>query len=437
MQKRLVALFVAVLLSLMLSAPAFASATPSDADQLVFSTPSDADMFEAALDDAELTDVSDAYLPDSVNQYSGMAALSAESVPAALSDDDDVVPWARVVNFSGTYLRSVRGTYKETSNGYKYFQWPNLTGDEYYDYVYYRVESLPSPGTYGVKYSFSEGNIGIETVSSLIGLRSTQTNVSDEDSYVKGTLTSSGASYTVTGNVQIGYKTGVVYLYLRIMNSQSLDIMCPVQNPYIFTFSAQEGSTAVAPDVSGGSGTAQEAIADSSAQISQNTASMSDTLKEIVQTISNQLAALWDQMYNLMHVPQLANDDKNTNLILNKLNEDLNVEIQNQNDNTETIINGYDNSSAGAANDKLQGAVSEYDSAEGAVFDQVKDGLSGYSFEDFSSMDSSVLAAVRFTGSYLQDLFVSIGIFNSPITVALTLTVAMMLVGYYRVVKGG
>lgn len=44
--------------------------------------------------------------------------------------------------------------------------------------------------------------------------------------------------------------------------------------------------------------------------VSSSLNTISDNLEELIQHISNQLAALWDQMYNLMHVPTLAKLDE-------------------------------------------------------------------------------------------------------------------------------
>lgn len=102
----------------------------------------------------------------------------------------------------------------------------------------------------------------------------------------------------------------------------------------------KDQSAAADITTAGGSYSSGEAAADtaqSSAQIAQNTADMSDTLKEIVQTISNQLAALWDQMFNLMHLPQLANDDKNTQAIINSQKQTTNQIIENNNENTQEV----------------------------------------------------------------------------------------------------
>lgn len=68
--------------------------------------------------------------------------------------------------------------------------------------------------------------------------------------------------------------------------------------------------------------------ANNTAQISQNTAdlvySQNETnglLEDIIQHISDQLAAMWDQLYNLMAVPWIQNDNLRTNNTIDAIEE--------------------------------------------------------------------------------------------------------------------
>lgn len=49
----------------------------------------------------------------------------------------------------------------------------------------------------------------------------------------------------------------------------------------------------------------QSSINDNTTQLLNTSNSIYDSLQDLIQHISNQLAALWDQMYNLMHVPTM------------------------------------------------------------------------------------------------------------------------------------
>lgn len=64
---------------------------------------------------------------------------------------------------------------------------------------------------------------------------------------------------------------------------------------------------------------------------------MNDTLKEIVQTISKQLEALWNQMYNYIHLEDMANADKNADKIVNGANQNTQEIIDNADENTDEV----------------------------------------------------------------------------------------------------
>ena len=124
---------------------------------------------------------------------------------------------------------------------------------------------------------------------------------------------------------------------------------------------------------------------------------ISDKLVEIVATISDQLKALWDQMYNFMHLEQLKNDDKNTGQIVDAINNqgsqvgqditnsiDNNTQniINNNNQNFDNLQNGYDNTGMNSDKDKLDNALNGYDELEDSVVDQVKDNINDFEFQN-------------------------------------------------------
>ena len=187
----------------------------------------------------------------------------------------------------------------------------------------------------------------------------------------------------------------------------------------------------------------QQDISNSTTQIADNTEAINGTLKELIQHISNQLAALWDQMYNFMHVPLVNNDNARTQRIIDRLDEgfDINVEtidrnfhdlMANDDKNTNTVVNGFDNSKFNSANNQLQASIDVYDKTETDIFDSVKGDITGFQIPDFTS-NVQVLAAVGFSSNYLQRLFNAIGLFNLPVTVSLVMIFVLMVLGYYRV----
>ena len=184
-------------------------------------------------------------------------------------------------------------------------------------------------------------------------------------------------------------------------------------------------------------------ISNSAGQIADNTEAINGTLKELIQHISNQLAALWDQMYNFMHVPLVNNDNARTQRIIDRLDEGFDIKVEtidrnfhdlmaNDDKNTNTVVNGFDNSKFNSANNQLQASIDVYDKTETDIFDSVKGNITGFQIPDFTS-NVQVLAAVGFSSNYLQRLFNAIGLFNLPVTVSLVMIFVLMVLGYYRV----
>ena len=162
---------------------------------------------------------------------------------------------------------------------------------------------------------------------------------------------------------------------------------------------------------------------------------ISDKLVEIVATISDQLKALWDQMYNFMHLEQLKNDDKNTGQIVDAINNqgsqvgqditnsiDNNTQniINNNNQNFDNLQNGYDNTGMNSDKDKLDNALNGYDKLEDSVVDQVKDNINDF---EFQNPFESFTAPMKDIGYFLTGIYNSLGALNIPIGSSLTLTI--------------
>lgn len=288
--------------------------------------------FVATSSDADLIELDD--------QIDDLAVFA--NISMLMSSDDDVITeypnfsvYARIVDSSRVVQGYVIGTRSSGSTVYKF---PTRTDDLYYDAMFVRVKgsNLPDPGTYGFRTCFRDANISLPVPSGCwCTVFSSQQNVLTDDvsgdaTYEYGINPSNNEQLVILhANVELGYKSSQVDLGYTFQGLfQALDVKMTDTSTFFQTtlFNGDALEPVVSSDLINGSGTAAGVTANSAVQIADNTASMADSMKEIVQTISNQLAALWDQMYNLMHVPQLANDDKNTNLI-----------IQNEQQNTEQV----------------------------------------------------------------------------------------------------
>ena len=187
------------------------------------------------------------------------------------------------------------------------------------------------------------------------------------------------------------------------------------------------------------------------ANISENTSKMADTLEEIVQTISNQLESLWNQMYNYIHLEDMANADKNADKIVNGLQEQMDADrqntediiaaeeantttiVNNNNENTEKITNGYDSSGMDQQNDRLSDTLQGLDEQESQIVDQITQPLNDFTFDN---PVTQYLSTFQVFGNFLQSLFVGSGSFQDVINLSFVLGIALMVVGIYRF-KGG
>ncbi len=172
--------------------------------------------------------------------------------------------------------------------------------------------------------------------------------------------------------------------------------------------------------------------------------SIGDTLEEIVETISLQLEALWNQMYNYIHLPeyekleQIRQAIENIRLDVDIDNQDvvnkIDEQIANDNANTEKLLNSYDTTSSDTAESDLNSALDiGKDSESEAMNSDAVNSFKEFEFPVPSENPPQVINACMFVGNYLQRLYTAIGVFNVPIDVSLVLIIAMLVIGFYRV----
>ncbi|MFR8226437.1 MAG: hypothetical protein ACLU85_04995 [Lachnospirales bacterium] len=220
----------------------------------------------------------------------------------------------------------------------------------------------------------------------------------------------------------------------------------------------------VPPDISSpGSGSAsqdiQQGIQDNTGEIAGNTSQLVDgqnqiveSLKDIVQTISYQLEAFWLQLaheftnlYNKMNeqhaeIMQAIQDGLNVTInnqfdeLIENDNKNHQEQIQNDNQNTDKITNGYDNSSLNQSNQNLSDALNEYQSKEDELLGQTTDKIENFQFDN---PFTKFIAPLQDVAYMLNGIYVSLGSFNIPIGFSLTLTIALLCIGWYRFRGGG
>lgn len=424
--KKFTAIFLICQIFILSAFPALASvATPADA---------------GILEEFELATSSDAVsMLDSLKQYSNislMASGEVEEVQTTIAQPTKIQVTYRYYD-KNNKLHDIN-TYLDSKG---HFSFPTAPSDlsRSCNLIFWFTETKPPTGKYFMKFSLSSDTGGHTYGSATLWSQAQYSNAAHLSDGTAIPITQYSGDVSGSATVDIG-SAKVACINLSVAN------LTPPCGGYFSLRFERLKDQSVATDITtaGGSYSSGDAAADtaqSSAQIAQNTADMSDTLKEIVQTISNQLAALWDQMFNLMHLPQLANDDKNTDRIINKLGQDLNVEIQNdtaikdeiienQNDNTQTIINGYDSSELNSANDDLKDTLNYL---EGMEIDIYSDSYVEPEFMDSLDFYSSALSAVSL---FIQDIYESSGMLKDVINIGFMLSIASMLIGLYRFKEG-
>lgn len=188
-------------------------------------------------------------------------------------------------------------------------------------------------------------------------------------------------------------------------------------------------------------------------------------IDNVILHISDQLYAFWDQLFNLIHLPQMdmlgqilqaikdvnidvtldLNELKSTinnmsSAIQNKIqsqiaNDDKNhkEQISNDNANHEDLVHGYDNSAMNSDKDKLDTAISDYESSEDALLEDAKGHINDFEFKDYLTEITGPLSDISY---FLQGIFIGLGAMNIAVSFSLTLSIALILIGWYRF-KGG
>ena len=163
--------------------------------------------------------------------------------------------------------------------------------------------------------------------------------------------------------------------------------------------------------------------------------------------ITEQLHAFYDQVYNNIHLPEL---DMLTQIKTAIENIDLQIEVdisevktainnmstavQNKlQSTTDQITGGYDNSGMSSDKTELDGVLDQYEQAEEQLFDDAKGHINDFEFNTPLDSFTGPLADVSY---FLNGMFEAMGPMNVVISFSLTLTIAMVMIGWYRF-KGG
>ena len=169
-----------------------------------------------------------------------------------------------------------------------------------------------------------------------------------------------------------------------------------------------------------------------------------ELIKNTIQTISSQLTAFWNQLageftnlYNKMnqqHADQLQADRDNTEDIINSQESNTTNIINNNNENTEKITNGYDSSRLDNSNALLNDSIHNMQENEKRLMEDVSNNINDFQYTDYFTRIKAPLSDISY---FLSGIYDNLKGLNIPIGFSLTLTIAMLCIGYYRFKKKG
>lgn len=153
--------------------------------------------------------------------------------------------------------------------------------------------------------------------------------------------------------------------------------------------------------------------------------SNTDRIVEAIENIDLEVNVSMTELLNTLnknHQEQLANDDKNHQ-----------AQLANDDKNTDTIVNGYDNKPFQDANDKLSDTLGQYGEKEDELLEDVNSNIENFEYENPFDKYTAPLYDIS---HILNVVYAGLGGLNIPIAFNLTLSIALICIGWYRF-KGG
>lgn len=325
------------------------------------------------------------YTPDGfakqIDTYKDLA-LSASNAIRNKSWDDNVSVASSVgsventVNFGGAGFQILfQSTDSSKSEVYKTFQFTDLSSsyarfkmtdvvksvgldDSYYVAGYSIMlypRNLPPSGNYTFSYDVSS-QFSYQCDAAYIGSYKNTTNAEQLYNKINLSYKFSGGDVFVSP-VTIGLTNVVRFDVWTLIPSnylRNIDLTFHV-NFKPTSSSPSSGHTTAGTDTS--SQDTQNSIANTTTQIASSVNEVYESIQQLMQHISNQLAALWDQIYNYCHVPTY-----------NKLQEIL-LSIQNisMGSDLQKIADQISNSTTEQTNDLISNANSNQEKTDQAI----------------------------------------------------------------------
>lgn len=177
-----------------------------------------------------------------------------------------------------------------------------------------------------------------------------------------------------------------------------------------------------------------------------------DNILQQLHHITEQLHALWDQLaayFNDKLIPQMITDTDRIVEAIENVNHEVNIDLDslkqqltqqhkeqmdNDNKNTEEIVNGYENGDMDSISGQFGDAATNSDNAEDQLFNEVSGNISDFTFN--LEILSEYQMSLDIIGTILSH-FVALPFVKTPMVFMLTLSIALLMIGYYRFKGGG
>lgn len=177
-----------------------------------------------------------------------------------------------------------------------------------------------------------------------------------------------------------------------------------------------------------------------------------DNILQQLHHITEQLHALWDQLaayFNDKLIPQMITDTNRIVEAIENVNHEVNIDLDalkqqlaqhhkeqmdNDNKNTEEIVNGYENGDMDSISGEFGTAAENSDNAEDQLFNEVSGNISDFTFD--LDMLSQYQTSLSIIGKILGH-FIALPFVKTPMVFMLTLSIALIMIGYYRFKGGG
>lgn len=311
------------------------------------------------------------YTPDGfakqIDTYKDLA-LSASNAIRYKSRDDNVSVYSSIgsvsntVDFSGCYVTlqytngSTSGNIPVSLGGTFSYIVPSGKSVNKIVLWLHPSASLPISGKYNVKFDFaSDSSLTYSVVDNWLSWKSK--NQTSQDSYLQiSNFKQSSGDLFFTYNLNL--QSNLRYFTYGLSLKDSVLSGGAIGGKFSISFSKTNNT----PDISS-PGTApsdsdiQSGIASTTTQIASSVNDVYDSIQDLMQHISNQLAALWDQIYNYCHVPTY---NKLQEILLSIKNISMGSDLQ-------KIADQISNSTTEQTNDLISNANSNQEKTDQAI----------------------------------------------------------------------